>query len=209
MEDFKGNSNASKEASSPIEEKKVITPIAVNVTENKPNVLSKFKHHILSSDAGSVGEYVVTDVIIPKVQSLIVESFKYMIDFIFYGKNEANNPNRRNGVGTVSYSNYYRPSGSTIMPQVPVSAYSKPSTVYQVKDIVFDDRGQAEEVLISMQECINKYGSVTVGDFYDMIGQHGTYTDQKYGWKDLSSVGIVRSGSGGFRIDFPKISPVE
>lgn len=205
MEDFKGNSDALKNQQSS-QQKKVITQVPVNVTEKKSTKTSSFKSRLLSEDAGSVGQYVVTDVIIPKAQGLIVEAFKYVIDFVFYGKSGANGSGRRSGMGNVSYSNFYRPNTQT--PQVPLSAYTKQSTVYQIRDIVFEARGHAEEVILSMQECLNRYGTVTVGDFYDIIGQHGTYTDQKYGWRDLSAATVVRSSGGGFAIDFPKITPI-
>lgn len=207
MEDFKGNSNASKNPSV-IPEKRIIAPVTTNVVEKKQTGFGKIKKRMFSEDAGSVGESVVSDVIIPKVQGLIVDACKYMIDFIFYGKSGANNASRRNGVGSVSYSNYYRGSSATPMQQVPLSAYQTPNTVYQVKDIMFNERAEAEEVLLAMSDMINRYGTVTVGDFYDMIGQHGSYTDMKWGWRDLSQAAPIRYG-GGWRIDFPKIIPLD
>jgi len=206
MEDFKGNSNASKSTAAPAE-KRVITPVTTNVTEKKATGVGKFRKRMFSEDAGSVGESVVSDVIIPKVQGLIVDACKYMIDFIFYGKTGANNASRRSGIGTVSYSNYYRGNG-TQMQQIPMTAYQRPNTVYQIKDIMFNERAEAEEVILAMQDTIARYGSVTVGDFYDMIGQHGTYTDLKYGWRDLNQTAPVRYG-GGWRIDFPKVIPLD
>lgn len=206
MEEFKGNSDASKSTPS---ERRVITPVTTNVVEKKTNGIGKIKNRMFSEDAGSVGESVVSDVIIPKVQDLIVGAFKYMIDYVFYGKAGASSASKRSGIGTVSYSNYYRPNGgSQPMPQLPMTAYARPNTIYQIKDILFNDRAEAEEVILAMQDTIIRYGSVTVGDFYDMIGQHGTYTDQKYGWRDLSQTSPVRYG-GGWRIDFPKVTPID
>ena len=207
MEDFKGNSNASKNSQENAD-KKIITPVTTNVIEKKQNGIGKIRKRMFSEDAGSVGESVVSDVIIPKVQGLIVDACKYMIDFVFYGKSGANNANRRSGIGTVSYSNYYRGTGAQPMQQIPMSAYQRPNTIYQIKDITFNDRADAEEVILAMQDTIARYGSVTVGDFYDMIGQHGTYTDLKYGWRDLNQTAPTRYG-GGWRIDFPKVVPLD
>ena len=205
MENFNGNSNASK--GSATTERRVIKPVTTNVTEKKAKGLSKFKKRMFSDEASSVGESVVSDVIIPKVQGLIVDALKYTIDFIFYGKTGANNPNRRNGVNGISYSSFYRSSG-TATPQIPANAYNRPNSIYQIKDIVFNERSEAEDVLLAMIDTIGRYGSVTVGDFYDMIGQHGSYTDLKYGWRDLGNAAPVRSGSG-WVIDFPKVIPLD
>lgn len=205
MENFNGNSNASKTKAPP--EKRVITPVTTNVVEKKGKGFGKFRQKMFSEEAASVGESVVSDVIIPKVQGLIVDALKYAIDFVFYGKSGANNANRRGTIGNVSYSNYYR-SNNVPPQQIPASAYAKPNTIYQLKDIVFNERAEAEEVLLAMVDTIGRYGSVTVGDFYDMIGQHGSYTDLKYGWRDLSQAVTVRYG-GGWRIDFPKVIPLD
>lgn len=206
MEDFKGNSNASKNASA-MSEKRVIAPVTTNVTEKKHTGFGKIRKRMFSEDAGAVGESVVSDVIIPKIQSLIVDACKYMIDFVFYGKSGANNPNKRSGIGTISYSNYYKGSGTTTIQQVPLSAYQSTNTVYQVKDIVFNERSEADDVILSLMGILNRYGTATVSDFYDLIGQHGSYTDEKWGWRDLSQTESVRCGSG-WRIDFPKIIPL-
>lgn len=204
MEDYKGNSNASKEA--PSEEKRVTQPVTTKVTEKKPSFFGKIKKKMFSDDAGHVGEYVVSDVIIPKLQGMFSDAFKFAIDFIFYGKGTGNNSNRRNGIGTISYSSYYNQNSNNI-PQIPASAY-KQNSVFTVRNFVFDERWEAINVIEDLREIIDRYGSASAGDFYDLINQSHTYTDMKYGWKDLSQVEAIRDG-GGWVINFPKAIPLE
>lgn len=204
MEDYKGNSNASKEALN--EEKRVTKPITTKVTEKKPSFFGKIKKKMFSDDAGHVGEYVLSDVIIPKVQGMLSDAFKSAIDFIFYGKGSGNNSNRRNGIGTISYSSYYNQNSNNI-PQIPASAY-KQNSVFTVRNFVFDERWVAIDVLETLRGMIDRYGGASAGDFYDLINQSHSYTDMKYGWKDLSQVEAIRDGAG-WIIDFPRAIPLE
>ena len=61
-----------------------------------------------------------------------------------------------------------------------------------------------------MKERCEAFGMVSVADFYDMIGQAGNtdYTNNKFGWRNLSTATIERDGSG-FVIRFPKIEALE
>lgn len=206
MEEFKGNSNASKETMP----KKDIKPIVTNAIERNNN--TKKRPKLISSDARNVGSSVLEDIIIPKVQDMIVGAFKYAIDFVFYGRSGAGKRGQPTGIGQVSYSSYYRPQTSYMAPitssqQIPSNLYNQ-QTAFQIKTWLCEDRGKAEEILIAMNQCINRYGSVSINDYYEFMGQHGTYTDTNYGWYDLSQVQIVRC-DGKYLIDLPKAVPLK
>ena len=55
---------------------------------------------------------------------------------------------------------------------------------YKVHDISFDTKDDALLVLNRLSRDIDRYGQVTVSDYYDYAGFPGlsTYTDSKYGW---------------------------
>ena len=59
-----------------------------------------------------------------------------------------------------------------------------------------------------LKEAVERYGMVSVVDFYDCISQPSKYTDQKYGWRDLSSATVIRV-NGGYSIQFPKVVPLD
>ena len=208
-DNFKGNSFAQKKRENELPEKKTITPVTTNVTVKEGNG-GIFKKKIFSEDASSVGKCAMDEVLIPKTKNLIVELIKYCVDFIFYGKNGISNPNGR-GYGTVvSYNDYYHRTNSTTYGQQPAPqvSYNRPAML-RLNDIIFNDRGEAELTLTQMRGTLSKYGSVSVGDFYDFVGQKSAYTDYKYGWRDLATASVVRCNGGGYAIDFPKIVPLE
>lgn len=63
-------------------------------------------------------------------------------------------------------------------------------------DKVFEQRFEADQILIRMNEILETYGTVTMGDFYDLIGQPVHYMSVKYGWKDLRGAHVRQDGDG-------------
>lgn len=59
----------------------------------------------------------------------------------------------------------------------------------------FNSRREAEEVLCRMREIVDTYGVVLRADFYDLVGEECSYTDNKYGWYEggIKSATIYRS----------------
>ena len=72
----------------------------------------------------------------------------------------------------------------------------------------FATRRDAEEILNYMGDLIDEYRFVTVADLYDLIGVSGNYTDNKYGWTDISNAEIVRVRDG-YVIRLPKIRKLD
>lgn len=82
----------------------------------------------------------------------------------------------------------------------------KPKSERQIipEQLVFDTREKAEDILINMRGIIDKYGCLTLMDYYDMSGFSSTdyMTNNRYGWTDLSDARVVRIRSG-YTIDLP------
>ena len=202
MEDFKGNPDMPEKGARP----SISKPVTTNVIVKKDSEAKRFGKKFFSEDAKTVGSHVVESVVIPSLQKLLSDSVKRAIDWVLYGS-KGSKPDT--GVGTISYGSYYNRSGvvnpSPVYANPMVSA--KPS-LYAVNEIVIADRGEAEEVLLRMKESIDSYGMVSVGDFYDLVGQRANFTDQKWGWFDLRTADIIRVDNG-FCIRFPRVQPIE
>ena len=63
---------------------------------------------------------------------------------------------------------------------------------------------EAKLILKYMQEIIDRYGYVTLADFYDLIDRRSVYTDNKKGWYSLTRarVSLIRK-KGRYRIKLP------
>lgn len=203
MEDFKGNPDTPEKFNT---KPSIGKPVTTNVVVKKESEAKRLGKKFFSEDAKTVGSHVVESVVIPSLQKLLSDAVKGAIDWLIYGSKGNKNSS---GIGTISYGSYYNRSGYIN----PTPVYTNPMlnnkpTLYAVNDIIIADRGEAEEVLLRMKESINSYGMVSVGDFYDLVGQRANFTDQKWGWFDLRTADIIRV-DGGFCIRFPKVQPIE
>ena len=178
-------------------EKKQIDKVNISpVKVKKETEFGKFVRKVFSDDVSKIGTHLVDEVVVPSIKKLMTESGKTVLDWIFYGISGSKQSSST--IGHVSYAKYYDSS------KPPVEPSSYRANVYTVNDIIYNERGEAEEVLMKLKECIERYGMVSVGDYYDMISQKFTYTDQKYGWRDISSAEIIRVRDG-YKIQFPKV----
>ena len=129
-------------------EKKIEKVVTGNVTIKKKSALAKIRDMFIAEDADKVGSYILMDVLVPSIKKAIVDIIKSSADMIF---------------GTKGSS---KPSGSTYTyggtPYVSYSSVGKkpePINVarsqYEVVDIIFDNRSDAEEVLDKLGEEID------------------------------------------------------
>lgn len=194
---YPSNSHKSKEqarveASSV--EKKVSKPITSQASRKKKGAARKFSDIFLAEDAHNVGEFVLTDVAIPLLKDLCFNVISTAASIVFFGERgmSTRRPTAdRYSYGGRSYTNYNRVSERRDRPQ-PV----RPRNTYSYDDICLATRGEADAVLYRMDELINEYGQVSIGDLYDLVDITGSFTDYKYGWVDLRTADVVRIRDG-------------
>lgn len=107
-------------------------------------------------------------------------------------------PNGSVPAARISYANYYN---TPLQQPQQGNAQQRLTSMYSYADIEFDRRADAETVLYRMMELLSMYHSVSVGDMFDLAGitSPNGYTDQKFGWTDVSMARVVPVG-GKFRI---------
>ena len=198
MEEYKSNSHASKEKEKNGEEKKVEKIISGNARAKKKSEFSKFADVFVSEDAGNVKSYILMEVLVPAVKKAVSDIVTNGIDMLLYGETGVH---KRNGASSkVSYRSYYDRSNRSL-------SNSRTRNGYSYDDIILDNRGEAEEVLLRMDEIVATYGTVSVADLYDLVGITGAYTDTKYGWTDIRSASVVRVRDG-YMIKLPRALPL-
>lgn len=180
-----------------VPEKNVTKVVSGTVKKKKKSEVSKFKDVFISEDAHSVKSYILMDVLVPSIKKALSDIVKDGIDMILYGDKRGGN---RNNSSRVSYRDY---SGSGRNNNTHSSR-----TNYDFADLVYDTRSEAENVLSSMDELIDRYGVVTVADMCDLAGVTCNYTDNKYGWMNISSAQVIH-GRDGYIIKMPRAVPVD
>lgn len=200
MEEYSSNSHKSKQQNAS-EEKKVTTVVSGNVKTKKKNEVQKFADVFISEDVANVKSYILMDVLVPAIKKAISDIVTNGIDMILYG--EAGRSKKNNSGGSkVSYRSYYEnPSRRESSPRVR-------GNDFDYDDLIFDKRGDAEAVLTAMDDIIERYQIVSVGDLYDLAHvSTDNYMVNKYGWTDIRNASIVRVRDG-YVIKLPKAMPL-
>lgn len=199
MPEYQSNSHRTKElaAQEKPAERRTEKVVTGGTKIRKKSTLTKMANAFLPGDVDDVKRYVLRDVLIPTIKRTISDVVRNAVDMLL-GVNTT--PRSSSPAGTrVSYRSYYdarddRRESTALRPR---------STPYSYDDVVFDRYDDAAEVLLRMRELVSRFDAVSVADLFDMTGHVGNYTDNKYGWTDLSDARIERV-SDGYIIRLPR-----
>lgn len=197
MDEYKPNSFKYREEKQKMEDSKKIKPVVNgNVSVKKKSMTSKVKNS-LQEDIPKVRNYILTDVIIPYMKKIISDSVRNGIDMILYGEVKKDNK-PGSSISRVSYEKMYSSSAN------PYKERRIGNDVYDLDDIVFNTRQDAELVLTQMEDIIDNYHIVSVADLYDLVGVScPNHCCNNYGWITLNSARVVRVRDG-YILDLPR-----
>lgn len=198
MQDYTPNSHKYKaeQAAKQAERKKAEKIVDGVVKTKKKGEARKFADLFVSEDASNVKSYILMEVVVPLVKDAIFST----VETILYGESKRAGK-RTSASDRVSYVSYYDRKDSR-------SATTRTRTAYDFDDIILASRGEAEDVLTSLDEIIGTYGHATVSDLYDLVGLTCNYTDTKYGWMSVSRADVVRTRDG-YMLKMPKAMVID
>lgn len=202
MAEYAPNSHKSKETSTAVstDDKKVKKVVAGKVRTKKKSEMSKFKDVFIAEDAQNVKSYIFMDVLVPAVKKAISDIVRDGIDMILYG--DTKRSSRSSNSSYVSYRDYSNRDRDRRDDRRTVR------TGFDFEDIIFETRGDAEEVRSLMDELLDQYQVVSVADLYDLAGMSSPYTANKYGWTNLRNAEVVRVRDG-YMLKLPKALPIK
>jgi hypothetical protein len=188
----------------------------ISVVKAKPSFGKRLKASFGGDDAKTVGMFLLTGVMLPKLRDLAFDLIQEGAHRSLYGdgrRGAASTTSSMVGSGTrIRQTNYGAPSSrSGIVGSVAQAASAAPSfsqrerSNFDFSNLVFPDITQAEEVLERLAAAIDEFNVVPVADFYDAIGVTGTgFTDQKFGWDRRNFEGAsVKRVREGWVLDLP------
>lgn len=194
---------AQKAATPPEEREKVEKVISGTVIQKKPNMLKRLGRNMVADDVTNVGDFVFTDVVMPAVRNL-------MYDIVSQGTHRVLFGTARGRRGVVP--GYGGPVANLKTAYNRVNTESAPTSSamsredqarHNFDELYLPSHADAMEVLENLVARVDRYGSASVSDLYDYLGVTGGFTDQKYGWTNLSSAD-VRQTRRGFVFDLPR-----
>lgn len=195
--DYKPNSHKYKEqqAAAAKEKKKVEKVVHGKVKTKKKNEIRKFADIFVAEDVSNVKSFILMDVLVPAIKKAIVDIVTNGVDMMLYG--EARGGKKRTSGDYVSYRDYSNRDRRD-------RRDTRSSSQFDYDDLVFESRGEAEAIREQMDDLIDRYGMVTVADFYDLAGITAPYTSNRYGWTSIRNAEPVRNRDGGYSLKLPK-----
>lgn len=180
-----------------VERKKVDKVISGNAHVRKKSGLAKMADVFMPEDIHSIKSYFFTEIVAPAIIDGLYEIGMKGLGALF-GRSEKG---RKSSGSYTSYRKYYDdPRDRREVDRV--------STRYNLDDIVLASRSDAEMVLRQMDDIIDSYGSVSVGDLFDLVDISHNYTDNKYGWKSIRNAEVIRVRDG-YALRLPKALPLD
>lgn len=207
MEEYKSNSHKSRakqDNKQPPAEKKIEK--VANGRVRKKSVLDKLASTFVNEDVSNVKSYVMFDVLIPAAKKAISDIITNGVDMILYGETGHSDRHRRSDSSFIRYDR----CSSSRRDDRDIDRYDRRKPLFN--DIVYDTRGEAEEVLNRMDELIDTYHMVSVFDMFDLSGMDCDYTLNNYGWTSINSAEIVRVKDHegyGYVIKLPRAKPID
>ena len=207
---FPPNSKANKNERP--EEKKIEKVVTGTVKRQKRGIGKKISDTFLEDDTRSVGSYIFYDVLIPAAKAMLSDMVGGGIDMLLFGERRGGRSSsirRDGGRSYTSYGSYYNTDRTGKPQREPRRDISRTGrSRHDFDEIVLETRGEAEEVLSHLVDLIIDYGMASVADLYELVDVTGDFTDNKYGWTDLSSASVSRV-RGGYLLNLPRTRPLD
>ena len=202
MQDYKPSATRFKESqkgpTAPTEVKKVEKVVAGKVVAKPKTGLAKLAETFFAEDIHKVKDYVVNDVIMPTIKDTVWTIIARGSERLIFG--EAGHSPKNSKLPFINYNGLFKSNAPTQTPTV-----NSTSSQYSVDNIILEDRGDAEKVLTAMNAHIAEFGEVSISTLYEFIGEPiGDFMSTRWGWRSLNTAGIMRTSSGGYKLDLPR-----
>lgn len=180
-------------------DKRPIETVEGLVLEEKKPFWKRVYDMIFAESIEDVRKDVAKHVIGPYIKDFFCDLFTEAVQRSIYGSGKSNYSLRgsarnlvRNRVGEASYEQYYKRS----------QPKSESDELYE--PVVMDSRAKAERVIMILQARIAEYGEATINELNDCLKRIGKFTDEYYGWKDLSGANVRKLGLDEYQVILPE-----
>jgi hypothetical protein len=221
MDSFPSNARQPQQKPEPAKkasEDKHITPVVTNgVVRRKKPVGKRLVETFFGGSVSGAWSTVVVDVLIPAAKDMIVDAAIQGMERTVFGETRSNGRRGASSYGSrgtygsapTPYNRYasYNQNGTRNDPPRP-SISDRGRQSHDFAEIVLQSRVEAEEVLGNMIDLIEKYGQVSVGEMYELVGTSSTWVDNKWGWKHLGDA-YPSHVKNGYLLNFPRPEPLD
>lgn len=182
------------------------------VIQKKPNVFKRTARSMVADDVQNVGDFVVTDILVPALRNLLYDVIVGGAGRTIFGNAQARRPGVNPGLfGTAqnlktAYHNVSSGGGQAAPAQAGLTKQAQAR--FDFSEVSLTDHSEALYIIELLKQRTADYGVASVADFYDLLGHTGAFTDQNWGWHDLS-MAKVHQNRAGFVLDLPQPIPLK
>lgn len=186
------------------EEKKPLDKVVQGkIVHKKKSIHRRFMERFVGEDAPDLKEYMVEEVLVPGVKNIlgnivdgIGNGFMDLLNLAIFGSVQRGG--RISNRPYTSYGSYYSGGRSSRRDPRPAVNRVRPKKMFD--DLIFETRADADRVIQSLFDVLERYGRVSVADLNQLIGVTGQWSDNNWGWDSLENADIKRDRDGYFLI---------
>lgn len=184
--------------------------ITGNVVQRKKPILKRMSETFLADTIKNSADHIVQDVLIPAAKSMVCDIVGWggFMEQLLFGYSGGGKKYSTGSKTSYSYNSIYNKSVGVGRRPDPRTPLSRPQSSSHIQEIILDNKVDAEDILTTMVEHIERFGQVTVADLYSAVGVAGEFTDNRWGWEDLSGASVKRVREG-YLIVLPKPAMLE
>lgn len=208
--DFPGNShnpvgdNRIKPPVAPVVDKEIVKVVSTNATIKKKSLARKARELFFKGDAKTAVKYVITGVIVPALKNMAYEAGSEGLRRTIYGESD---PRRFSpGAPRISYNALSNAARRELVMRPDQPPRLAPGR-FEMEDIVIASREEAELVIATIVDCIEKYKSASVAELKEACGLPSSSIDVKWGWYSLKFAN-VRQLRDGYLLELPQPEPL-
>ena len=208
MQEFPANSQRARTRPDGEPEKIERVVTSAETVRRKRGLGRQVKETFIGGSARGAFEYMVTDVVVPAIQTTILDALQGGLERLIRGdtrprRGYAPSSNNDPNLGRFNYQSISAANrGHAPPPQRMLSRQARARGTFD--DIVIPTRPEAEEVLDRMYEILHREGEVKVAELYELTGIQTSHTDHRWGWHQLRGARVTPLRSGGYLLDLPE-----
>lgn len=174
-------------------------------------VTKKKKKTFFGADLKEIGKGLVSEVVKPRIKDFAYDFIDTAMSRLLW-HDDSRGRGRNHRSGYVPYSSGYSRQGSTPVnrPVGPRDLSRQEREEFALGEYEFDTRSDAVKVMDTLQNQVDQDGSVSVADYYALIGIDTQYQDHKWGWTDRGELRDmkIRTSHGAYLIVMPSPVPL-
>lgn len=151
-------------------------------------------------DASTVLEFIVFETVLPTVKDLLIDMISQGAQRLIRGDDYKPRSSARRSSGRPTYTSY---TPYNRMSSEPRTRATVRRDDHDFGELVFESRGEAEEILDRMADLIEMYDVVTVSELYRFVGIQRPFTDENWGWNNLRDARVRMISGGNYVLILP------